>query len=137
MNLVAQFSGQQNILAIPRPFIHCCGDITSALFLSQLLYWTDKAKRKDGYVFKSYREWEEEIGLSESQIRRATVKLKTEGVLETKLMKANGAPTLHYRIIKNQFEEWILNKLQNGILTNIRIDSEESSDSSNIDYNIN
>ena len=85
MTLIAHFSGQNNILTIPRPFIHFCGGINAALFLSQLLYWTDRAKRADGFIYKSYKEWQEEIGLSENQVRRAVIKLEGEKIIEKKL----------------------------------------------------
>lgn len=136
INLIVQFSGQHNTITIPRPFIKICGDIPTAMLLSQLLYWSDKGIRPDGFIFKTYSQWKEELGLGESQVRRAVQRLKKEGVIETKLKKAiNGAPTLHYRIKKDEFQEWILNKVQNGILNNERLDSVDTQDSSNNDYN--
>ena len=135
MELLVQFSGQHNTITILRPFIKFCGDIPTAMFLSQLLYWSDKGSRKDGFIFKTHSQWEEEIGLSESQIRRVTKRLVNEGILETKLRKAFGAPTLHYRIKRLEFEEWILNKVQNGIFNTERLESVDKQDSSNNDYN--
>lgn len=114
--LLAQFSGQDNTLTIPRPFITMCGgDVTAALLLNQILYWSDRATLPDGWFYKSYREWEEELGLSAYQVKRAIngdprskkgfVGLHTLGV-ETALKPVEalkGAPTLHYRINRDMF----------------------------------
>ncbi len=135
MDIISNFAGQNNILTIPRPFIDFCGDIPTALLLSQLLYWTDKTKRPDGYIYKSYKEWKSELCISERQVKRASDKLKKEGILETKIKKANGAPTLHYRLKKNSFRNWILAKYENGKEQNGKMESTEKAETSNIDYN--
>jgi len=97
-NLIKQLSGQSNVLTIPRAYIGYTGDVNAALVLSQLIYWCDKGSRSDGFIYKSYREWAIEIGLSKHQINRATQILKSKGIVETRLKKAEGAPTLHYRL---------------------------------------
>lgn len=119
-SLIEVVSGQSNILTIPRIFIEATGDIESALFLSQLLYWTGRSTRPDGYIYKTYREWQEEIGLTQHQVSRATNKLKSFGILETVLKKANGSPTVHYRIITDTFSNWIMQFLVNGLLKNAK-----------------
>jgi len=113
-NLIVKFSGQNNLLAIPREFINITEDINSALLLSQLLYWTSKSKN-DGWIYKTYKDWNEEIGLSEYQVRLATKKLKSLHLVETKIKKANGNPTLHYRLDTEETKDWILKKLKKPI----------------------
>jgi hypothetical protein len=105
LTLIQSFTGQKNILTIPAEFIHYTGSIDCALFLSQLLYWSDKGKRKDGFIYKTYSEWEKEICLNEYKARKAANILKAKGILETKLKKANGSPTVHYRLDLNKFSE--------------------------------
>ena len=94
-----------------------------------MIYWSDRTSRKDGYFYKSYNEWYEELHLTEYQVRRATKKLKSFGFVDTALKKANGAPTLHYKVDTKEVSEWILKKLQNGNLRNSRMDSEETQES--------
>ncbi len=112
-NLFKEFAGQGATLVIPRPYIKLCkGDHLAALLLSQILYWTDRTDDPDGWFYKSYKEWYEELDMTEYQVRRAINGdkryadgfggLKALGV-ETKLTRANdskkkGAATLHYRV---------------------------------------
>ena len=97
--LIKQVSGQANILAIPRVYIAMMNnDLEVALFLSQSVYWSDKSKDPDGWFYKSATEWHEETGLSKHQITRCTDELEKQGLIITKIKKANGAPTKHFRV---------------------------------------
>ena len=116
--------GQANILTIPREFIDYTGDMESALLLSQIIYWSDKTKRGDGFIYKTYAEWQEETGLNEYAIRKAANCLKSLGILETEVHKANGSPTVHYRLITSKFS---VSFLQNLKERNFKIQSIESS----------
>jgi len=112
--LIKSTAGQANTLTIPRIYIGLLqGDIPTALLLSQCVYWSDKTKRSDNYFYKSQAEWEEEIGLSKYQVRRATNKLERLGLLETKLIRAHGAPTIHYKINIQMLISLIVKKLDN------------------------
>lgn len=128
-SIITQFSGQNNIIPIPTIYIRITEDYPSAALLNQMIYWSDRTSRKDGYFYKSYNEWYEELHLTEYQVRRATKKLKSFGFVNTALKKANGAPTLHYKVDTKEVSEWILKKLQNGNLRNSRMDSEETQES--------
>ena len=69
-----------------------------AIYLQQLIYWCDKGTRKDGFIYKSKDEIYEETGITprvQDRIRRVLVSL---GCLETKTLRANGSPTLHYKL---------------------------------------
>lgn len=100
---IKSLTGQANLLTIPRTFIDYTGDHESALLLSQIIYWSAKAGRQDGFIFKTYRDWQEEIGLKEYAVRKATNHLKEMGILETAVHKAYGNPTVHYRLIDSVF----------------------------------
>ncbi|XOD82273.1 conserved phage C-terminal domain-containing protein [Staphylococcus epidermidis] len=128
-SIITQFSGQNNIIPIPTIYIRITEDYPIAALLNQMIYWSDRTSRKDGYFYKSYNEWYEELHLTEYQVRRATKKLKSFGFVDTALKKANGAPTLHYKVDTKEVSEWILKKLQNGNLRNSRMDSEETQES--------
>lgn len=116
-NLIAQFVGQPNVLTIPRPLLRYMNDdANGGLFLSQLLYWSSRTSNKEGWFYKTYAEWKEELGLSEHQARKVINILKKEitdkkiiedlkekgieelVILETKVKKANTNPTVHYRL---------------------------------------
>lgn len=128
--LLISFSGQQNTLTIPRPYITLCdGDILAALLLSQCIYWTDRTKDAEGWFAKSYVEWQDELGMTQYQVSRAAKALQPLG-LETKLKKFNGAPTVHYRINMDEFSKSIVKFLDNPGLSSLStIHDQETSQS--------
>jgi len=93
-SLIASFIGHENIIAIPRVLVDVTGDWGLAAMLNQLMYWSERSKRKDGLVYKSSVDWYNELLVSDYTVR----KFKALPYVETKLLKANGAPTIHYRI---------------------------------------
>ena len=75
-DLIARFSGQANILTIPRPFIDWLdGDHLASLLLSQIFYWSSRTADPDGWFYKSARDWTDELGMSTYQQNRAVKKL--------------------------------------------------------------
>jgi DnaD/phage-associated family protein len=72
------------------------GSVVAALFLSQLMYWSDKGKDKEGWIWKTRAEMEEETGLSRSEQDTARKVLGEHGVLEEK--RAGTPAKMHYRI---------------------------------------
>jgi hypothetical protein len=110
-DLVARLSGTGNILAVPRMFCEMTGSLESGVLLSQIIYWADKGSDPDGWFYKSYAEWYQDSFLSEYQVRKGVKAFEKAGLLETKLKKVQGSPTLHYRIKKREFSEWILKNL--------------------------
>jgi hypothetical protein len=97
-DLIGQFAGQYNTLTIQRPYIEFAGSVEGGLFLSQLLYWADRA-REDGWFYKSYQEWRSEIYVPEKQVRGWARKFIELGFLETANRRApNGNTVIHYRL---------------------------------------
>ena len=92
------------------------GGALEALYVQQLYYWSDKGGRKDGWIYKTKTDIERETTITIRQQDRVRKNLEKKGILETKLMKANGSPTLHY-------------KLNIGILQNVILEYDEMSDS--------
>jgi len=119
-DLIARLSGTSNILAVPRMFCEMTGSLESGVLLSQIVYWADKGSDPDGWFYKSYVEWYQDSFLSEYQVRKGVKAFEKAGLLETKLKKVQGSPTLHYRINKAVFSEWILK--------NLGIETEKSKD---------
>lgn len=136
MSLIKSVSGQSNILTIPRVYISLLnGDINAALLLNQIIYWSDRSSRSDGWFYKSYKEWEEEIGMSQFQVNRAAKKLKELNIIETKRKKANNAPTIHYRLNFRLLTNLIIEKLdyqETSLSNNLILDYQETSQS--MDY---
>lgn len=126
IELIRSFTGQANVLTIPRVFVDYVGTVDGGLFLSQVLYWSDKSRDPKGWFYKTYAEWEEELGLSEYQIRKHVKRLSSMGILETKVKKANGNPTVHYRLKEREFSVSFLEFLQERKLRNFINESEES-----------
>ena len=105
-SVVKKLTGQSHILTIPRVFVDMTGSTDTALLLSQIIYWSDKGKSKDGWFYKSYQEWQEETGISIKKLRRSVQFLEAKQVLKTKVKKANGNPTLHYKFDEDAFMTW-------------------------------
>ncbi|MEK4030840.1 conserved phage C-terminal domain-containing protein [Pseudobacillus sp. FSL P4-0506] len=131
--LMKKISGQDNTITIPKLYIELTGDLTTALVLNQIVFWSDKSKRADGFFYKSYKEWQEEVFLSERQVRYAVKKLKDNDFVSTKLKKANGAPTLHYKLEFDNLLDSILTICQNPLLQNVSMENDKMSDSLDAD----
>lgn len=127
LTAITQLTGQRNVVVVPRAFIEYTGDLRAAVLLSQLLYWSDRSD--DGWFFKSYQDWWEEIGLTEKQVRSARKALEGMGVLETDLRKAKGAPTVHYRVKMAELGESIRHFWQNRFGTFGRMESAQRAES--------
>lgn len=72
--------------------------LNEAILFYQLYFWSDKTARKDGWFYKSKEELEDETALTRFQQDQAKCRLKAMGYIDYKVMRANGSPTLHYRV---------------------------------------
>lgn len=112
-SLISQFTGQNNVITINVPLVEFAGDLETGLFLSQLIYWSDRGTRSDGFFYKTDKEWHQEIMLSKYSVRKSRKKLEELGLLETMIKKANGNPTVHYKFNKELFAEMFISFLRN------------------------
>jgi len=80
--------------ALARHFGH---DVNTALYFQQILFWSDKGDREDGFIYKTKDEFEEETALTSKQQDRCRAKLEKLDYIEVKKLRVNGSPTLHYR----------------------------------------
>ena len=126
-NLITLYSGQNRVVTIPSLYLELLGDYNTAIMLNQLIYWSDRSNRTDGFFFKSYKEWESEVYLSQYQVKKSIDKLKKLDLVETKLKKSYGVPTLHYKVDMEEISKWIIKKLDNRISRNLINDYEETS----------
>jgi hypothetical protein len=124
--LIKAFSGQANVLSIPKIYIDYMSSLDGGLFLSQVIYWSDKGALGDGWFYKSYAEWTEETTLSKYEVGKQAKILIDRGVLETKIKKADGAPTVHYHFLFDEFQKSINEFLSIGKSRNLTNESEKT-----------
>ena len=98
LGIIRERQGDENVLAVPRAFIELTGDQAAALFLSQLLYWTDRSTVPGGWVYKSHAEWKQELGMGRSTVDRARRTLAGLGLLHQAYRQAHGSRTMFFRI---------------------------------------
>src|SRR3990167_11550865 len=81
-------------IAYHRVFVTLTGSVKAAILLSQAVYWQKRAKQKDGWWYKSAKEWEDETGLTRHELDKA--KKDCEKYLKTDL---RGVPaTVHWKV---------------------------------------
>ena len=105
------------------------GDLVSGILLSQIVFWHLPGKKeevgtkvkvvKDDQVWlvKKREDWWEECRITPKQFDRAIDRLQKANLIECKLFKFDGAPTVHLRLLVDTLTErvkWILTKGQNG-----------------------
>lgn len=78
------------------------GNRVAAQMLRQLMRWWSKSTNPDGWVYKSHVDWWAELRIKQNELPAANGALERVGV-EIKLMKAEGAPTKHYRLDVKRF----------------------------------
>lgn len=77
------------------------------MVLSQMLFWHGTGKLADGWIYKSYAEWEEETGLSEYQVRRVMTWMRAWGFLETRVREVNRVRVHQFRLNIEKLIQWI------------------------------
>lgn len=83
------------------------GGVESAIYWQQLYYWSDKGARNDGYVWKTQNEIKEETTLSREKQDLIRKRMVAQGFIEVKKLKANGVPTLHYKVLVSNVQKAI------------------------------
>lgn len=97
--LINTITGEENYyFTVNRMLVKFMDSLEGGIFLNQLIYWSDRSIRPDGFFYKSAKEWYEEIHLSEYHINKHIKRLREAGIVQTKKLKANGAPTIHYKL---------------------------------------
>lgn len=80
------------------------GSVKSAIFLSQLLYWTGRQKdRREGWIYKTEAEFEEETALTRHEQAGARKLLVDSGILE--IERREVPARLFYRLNKRRISE--------------------------------
>ena len=112
--VLKQYSGQYNTLTVQRPYIKFTGSIEGGMFLSQIIYWSERTNEAQGWFYKSYPDWESEICIKQKSAHKWAVQWIAAGFLETKVVKnPAGIPVVHYRFLMDEFVvqlEWFMDK---------------------------
>ena len=70
---IRSLTGHGSRLSVERIYCEAMGkDLAGGMFLSQLIFWSDKGKRADGYVYRTALEWENDTYLSTYLVRKYT-----------------------------------------------------------------
>src|SRR6185369_16822029 len=100
-NVVRQIN-RPDIRTVSALIAKAIGDQNAGLMAVRLLHWFPKSKKAGGWVYKSWRDWNAECNLSQAQVKRVHGKGFLELIgIERTIMKANGTPTVHYRLDEN------------------------------------
>ena len=100
-NLIGQSFGQKNLLTVPVVLLKKLkGDHAAALFLGQLIYWSDKGSDTNGWIYKTYADWEKELFIKRDKAMAIKTKLEKLDLIETQFKKTSTSshPFLHYKV---------------------------------------
>ena len=101
--LIKQYSGQHNTVTFQRPYVEFTGSVDGALLLGQMIYWSDKGD-EDGWFYKSYMDWQNEIYVKERSARSIAQGFEAQGFLEIQKRRTpSGTPKMHYRFLLDRF----------------------------------
>ena len=121
--LIKQAVNKKNIILRLRIFGEMLGgDPKGALLLNQILYWADRTNDPEGWFYKTYADWEEELGFKESVVRRIIkgdsriqnpkITLAEVGIETTVKDSPTGKPTVHYRVNAPIFFAFLVDYLE-------------------------
>ncbi|WP_165983072.1 conserved phage C-terminal domain-containing protein [Macrococcus brunensis] len=96
-------SGNDNYILVNKFYLDFMKDIQGAVFLSQLTFWADKGRNKEGWIYKTQEQWFSETGIKKYKISQITKELEERRIIETKVMKVNGNPVKHYRLLYDNY----------------------------------
>jgi len=94
-------------------YIDLAGDLAAGVFLSQVVYWHLPSKngssklrvKHEGkfWIAKGRNDWWDEVRITAKQFDNISRNLVTLGILEKKVFKFNGNPTVHIRLVEDVF----------------------------------
>jgi hypothetical protein len=114
--IIKMFSGQENILTTPRIYVDLTGSHSKAFVLNQIVFYSNKSSLSDGWFYKSYKDWQKDISVSESTLKRIIKYFHNQEIIETRTKKIHGTRVLH---IKLNFENLISSIADKLTSTNI------------------
>lgn len=111
---------ERDVIVTKKAYVDLTGDLVAGILLSQILYWNKptkkgedtklRVKKKDKetgethlWLAKGRNDWYDEIRISPKQFDRASKILVDQKLIEKKTFKFNGDPTVHIRVIWENF----------------------------------
>jgi|GEM_PF-4627269 len=71
LELIKNATGEKHFMGTPRVLVDFMeGDFVAATVLNQILYWSDRTNDPNGYFWKTYKQWKEELGFGKSRMMR-------------------------------------------------------------------
>lgn len=93
----------QSNMVVNRVFFVIAGSHIAGSLLNQLCFWQGKGRNKDGWIYKSFWDWNQELFWTRDECERARKELIGLGLLEEKRFGLN--PTKHYRVNMERLKE--------------------------------
>jgi hypothetical protein len=107
----------KDTIDVKRIYIDIADDLVAGILLSQIIFWCLPSKRgktklrikKDEclWLAKGREDWWEECRITPKQFDRASQILSDKGLIEKKIFKFNGNPTIHIRLIPENLMEGV------------------------------
>jgi hypothetical protein len=102
-DFLAWEKASRDTIDVKRCYIDLAGDLLTGVLLSQIIYWFLPGKRdklrvkREGkyWLAKGRKDWWNECRISAKQFDRSIKVLQKKGLVETRLFKFSGIPTLH------------------------------------------
>lgn len=111
ISLIKSMSGQANVLTVPRVYVDILKSHRAALLLSQCVYWSDKTEDPDGWFYKTFSEWRDELGMNQHAVETARKSLEEHGFIHTKISMAGKTHKNHWRVNFERLTECLTNHL--------------------------
>jgi hypothetical protein len=89
------------------------GSVKLAVLWSQLYYWSDKTKDKDGWIYKTRDDLYDETGLTRREQETARKLGRELGVIEEK--KAGSPPVIHFKVNLDKTSDVVSKHIQKPI----------------------
>jgi hypothetical protein len=100
------------------------GGATIGLFLSQLLYLSDKGHNPEGWVYKSEAEMGKETGLTKREQQTARRKLLALGVIA--IMRGGWKNTYHFKVIWEKLYQVIAGSQQSQNVSTKKVEQQQT-----------
>lgn len=111
--LLSQFSGQQAVITVPKIYYRLTQNLNKALILNQIIFYSDKSTYcQDGWFYKSYAEWMDEVYLTERGLRYHFKDLVKDNLIEMRIAKVKGVRTPFFRPLMDNIMEAIKKLLE-------------------------
>jgi len=105
---IAEQDTDRRIVAIPIKYVQELGWKTAAL-LSQMLWWSDQTKNPERKFYRTWKQWMEELSMSEYEVRASIKALEEKGIVRIfcgREPKDKTKKTTWYQVIVEKICHW-------------------------------